>query len=539
LINLSLALCEESAQHDPELLKALDDAQASGAVIVAAAGNQGRLAAGQIVSHSVTIPVVAVDAADELVPDCNFGPAITHAGVAAPGHNVRGYGADGQITTMSGTSVATALATGILAKVWCAHPTLAGDELRAAVARLAPRGGSIPPVIDFDSISAALEQSAPLDDIAAHTDRRNGARNSKLRGEAIMMNANIGSTGHNRNVGSATTIARASVVPAHAVTGCACGGTGEACTCTNGNSSAQFVYVLGTVDIRVPDPSVAYELQRVGDTIGVVQGQGTYEFGDKKHEVEPDEDLRSWCYRIFSDPQGRQARYIARQLCWILTVEGVPGYYLRLNDPSEMDDLIHCLGQPSPRGRFPHRPDYDIRTGWYDLSLFVGSSSLVPSEICPGIEVPVLGVDYLCSYEQNLFESWMKPKHGNIPKSKGTRSEKNGTVGGDYLGTLLQSSDNFGDTDEWRALNYLAVQYSDLYRCYAERLSEGYSLDSVTVPSSRLSRQRGRRIVDPVFAFRKPDGATRRFFVRVDVSYLFPMLLSPLSEYVSKVDKGG
>ena len=136
LINLSLAILGDDGRSDDGLAIALDRAEAAGAVVMAAAGNQGRLTASQILSHPVTIPVVAVDAAGNVLPDCNFGPLISRKGVAALGHQLRGYAPDGGTTVMSGTSVATAVATGIVAQVWSARPNVDGATIRAAVASL-------------------------------------------------------------------------------------------------------------------------------------------------------------------------------------------------------------------------------------------------------------------------------------------------------------------------------------------------------------------------------------------------------------------
>jgi subtilisin family serine protease len=67
LINLSLGIVGDDAKYDQDLAAALDYAEASGAIVIAAAGNQGRPAMGQLLSHPVTIPVVAVDAAHQLL----------------------------------------------------------------------------------------------------------------------------------------------------------------------------------------------------------------------------------------------------------------------------------------------------------------------------------------------------------------------------------------------------------------------------------------------------------------------------------------
>ncbi len=98
---------------------------------------------------------------------------------------------------------------------------------------------------------------------------------------------------------------------------------------------------------------------------------------------------------------------------------------------------------------------------------------------------------------------------------------------------LAQSADNLGDTDESRALNFLAVRYKTLYEQYAEMAESGFALDSVKVARSRLSRER--HIVDPVFTFRHMEtGVVQRYFVRVDVSHLFPMIVHPIAEYFER-----
>ena len=100
-----------------------------------------------------------------------------------------------------------------------------------------------------------------------------------------------------------------------------------------------------------------------------------------------------------------------------------------------------------------------------------------------------------------------------------------------FFNRIVQSADNFGDTDAWRALNYLAVRYQPLYPAYVEMTKQGYFLDNIVVGSSRLARER--RIVDPIFCFQNDAGAMRRHFVRVDVTHLFPMLLSHIDGYVN------
>ena len=512
LINLSLAILGDDAQDHRELAAALDCAEASGAVVVAAAGNQGHLAMGQLLSHPVTVPVVAADAAGRPLPDCNFGPSISRRGVAAFGHQVLGYAPGGGTTTMSATSVATAVATGILALVWSARRDVDGAMIRAAVARLDPRNGPVPPILDLGALFAALDQRDAATVAVASAAERGKMNFVTLQGGTTMIDGNGLPRSINRGAGLAAISAQA-VTPAQGLGGCGCGAPGGLCTCTNGDASpSRFVYVLGTVDIRFPDQSISGEFQNVARTIGV--------------EQRDDEDLRSWCHRVLTDPEGRKARYIARQLCWILTVTGLPVYYLVLRDLYDLDDLISCLGEPLDD----------------ELCLFVGSSSLIPIERCPGVTAPVLAVDYLCSFKKHDLMGWFNVPPAQPARTKrATRRTPPEPVNLDehYIHELyrrlFQSSDNRGDEDRWRAVNYLAVRYPPLYAKCAEMAEKGYKFKYFDVAHSRLMVPGENHILDPLFVFNDDNGDVVSYFVRLDLNYLFPMIIKPITEYSKKL----
>jgi hypothetical protein len=504
LINLSLAILGEEAENHGELATALDHAEASGAVVMVAAGNQGRLAIGQLLSHPVTVPVVAVDAARRLLPDSNFGPTISGRGVAAFGHEVLGYAPGGGTTAMSGTSVATAVAAATLAQLWSARPEADGAAVRTAVARLIPRDGPIPPMLYRDIFLATLDQ-VDVVTVAGRSRGRSGTVNyARLQGETTMKGGNGQPVPLGRSTGPAATSGHV-VTPAHGSGGCACGAPGGICTCANGESSpSHFIYVLGSVDIRFPDQSISEELATVARTLGIHQGK--------------DEPLRSWYYKVLSHTTEGvlQARYVARQLSWILTVEGHPAYYLALRDWHDLPDLVSCLGRTED-----------------DLDLVVGSSSLIPAEISPGVTAPVLAVDHLSAFTKSDLLKWIKPSKTALePPSKAKAKAPRSKVS-DLFDKLVQSADNLGDTDEWRALNYLAVNYQPLYEQYAVMVRDGWTLDGVKVMTSRISREK--HIVDPVIAFRQIEtGLVQRYFVRVDVSHLFPMIANQIAEYFDR-----
>jgi len=490
LINLSLAILGDEAQDHHELAAALDHAEASGAVVVVAAGNQGRLAMGQLLWHPVTIPVVAVDATRRLLPDCNFGPLISRRGVAAFGHDVLGYAPNGKTSTMSGTSVATAVATGILAHAWVERPAADGAKIRAAVARLAPRDGLVPPMIDRGVLLAALDQIDAATVVSGLPAERGTTNYAKLQGGTTMNDGNGLPRPFNRSAGPAA-MSGQTVTPQQGLGGCACGSPGGQCTCANGDASpSRFVYVLGTVDIDFPDQSVSEELQRVASDVGIPKG--------------PNDDLRSWNHMVLNNPQ---ARYVARQLCWSLYVEGEPIYNLELCYSDDLDELIRCLNEPKD-----------------DLCLVVGLSSPIKAEPCPG-KLPILAVNYqLKRFSRQNLIGWFNPP---VPPALPINPDE-------LYVRLFHNCDNRGNEDRWRAVNYLAVRYPPLYAKFAEMAQIGYKYDYFDVVDSRLTGLGEKGKVDVIFTFKNDRGGVEDFFVRVDVRGPFPVHTSDIAEYSKK-----
>ena len=98
---------------------------------------------------------------------------------------------------------------------------------------------------------------------------------------------------------------------------------------------------------------------------------------------------------------------------------------------------------------------------------------------------------------------------------------------------IMQMADNAGATDDHRALNYLAVRYPAIYATAAEAFGRNASLTAVDVRLSRLSGVR--RVVDVIFSYtNRQTDVTEKFFVRVDVTEEFPLLVTRLSPYYDR-----
>jgi len=294
---------------------------------------------------------------------------------------------------------------------------------------------------------------------------------------------------------SPATETRAVVVPQGAGGGCGCGGTAAGAPNGMAQAAPSYVFALGRIEVRFPSLSVEKEFaQSIGraDTAGLTDRQA----------------MRA----ALSE---RSNRYIARQVCWILTIEGLETYILRPRDPSDFDLLLEALRtEPSP----------------LDIDVVVGlRGPIAPPEMCNGLMVPIVVFDQLYSFDRaSLVKAIPRPASIAANKEKQFRSSAE-----ELFERIIQVADNAGTADEHRAVNYLAVRYPAIYALAAEAFGRNSSLSGIEVRPSRLSGVR--QVVDVIFSFtsRETD-VTEKYFVRVDVTEEFPFLVTKLSPYYDR-----
>lgn len=97
----------------------------------------------------------------------------------------------------------------------------------------------------------------------------------------------------------------------------------------------------------------------------------------------------------------------------------------------------------------------------------------------------------------------------------------------------MQMADNAGNTDEHRALNYLAVRYPEIYARVADYYGRNSSLTGVEARPSTLNSTR--KMLDVIFSFNdRTTDVLEQQFCRVDVTEEFPFLASKLSPYYQR-----
>jgi hypothetical protein len=253
--------------------------------------------------------------------------------------------------------------------------------------------------------------------------------------------------------------------------------TCPSCAAAQANQAiSPFVYAIGRIDLRYPRPSIEKELAHV------IGRSPTAGLTDK-------EALQT----VLND---RQNRYLARQLCWVFTVQGQDTYILTPRDPLDLDLLIQSL-RPAPSPT--------------DMDAVVGMRGpLATPDVCNGLILPILFFDQIYSFgRDSLLEA--------LPQPRDVEPKKFTSAAAEVFDRLMQQSDNTGASGADRALNFLAVRDATVYATAARAFANNSSLSAVSVKPSPLNG--ARNIVDVVFTFtNRATDVQEKYFTRGGVN---------------------
>ena len=261
---------------------------------------------------------------------------------------------------------------------------------------------------------------------------------------------------------------------------------------TPGGMTNAYVYAIGRIEPRFPRLAVEKEFAQVTgrtETAGLTDRQA-----------------------LQTVLEQRQNRYLARQLCWVFTIEGLETYILQPHDPADLDLLVEAV-RPTPSP--------------LDVDVIIGvRGPIAPPELCNGLMVPMVVFDQLYSFDR---DSLIKA----IPRPEKITAKQFETVSGELFERVLQMADNAGATDEHRALNYCVVRYPAIYTTAADAYGRDCALAAVDVRTSVLSGVR--KLVEVIFSYtNRNTDVTEKFFVRIDVTEEFPFLVTKMSPYYDR-----
>jgi hypothetical protein len=186
----------------------------------------------------------------------------------------------------------------------------------------------------------------------------------------------------------------------------------------NGNAVSVYIYAIGRIEPRFPTLAAEKEYAQA---VGRANTKGQTDLQIK--------------HSILSQ---KQNRYLARQMCWVMTIEGLETYILKPRHSGDLDMLIEAIRS------VPNRNDVDIVIG--------SKGPIAPPEMCNGLMVPIVFFDQIYSFD---VDSLIK----SIPRPEKKEAKDFEPAATELFERIMQMADNAGASDEHRALNYLAVRY--------------------------------------------------------------------------------
>jgi len=194
-----------------------------------------------------------------------------------------------------------------------------------------------------------------------------------------------------------------------------CGGQGEPMDMSpNAAGLPTYVYSIGRVEARFPNLAAEKEF---------AQATGRTNTAGK-----PDQQI---FHDVLSE---RKNRYLVRQLCWVLSIQGLDTYLLLPRDPADIDLLVEAIRtEPSPN----------------EIDVVIGMRGpIAPPTMCNGLMVPIVIFDQIYSFDRvTLIHAIPRPEKTNAAQFRPAAEE--------LFDRIMQMTDNAGATDEHRALIYL------------------------------------------------------------------------------------
>jgi len=248
-----------------------------------------------------------------------------------------------------------------------------------------------------------------------------------------------------------------------------------------------FTYAVGRLTTQFPTLGVEKEFMQL---VGEASASALVEVDQLK--------------AVLENPQNR---YLGRHLCWVLVTQHVDALVIIPRDADDVAQLVDALTLDENA-----------------IQAVVGGPARWPAPAdCSGLGLPAVSPEQLLSFTMDEFiESLPRDEEATDLDDSSYR-----TVVRDLFTRLTRRSDNWGVADEHRALNYLALRYPALYHATVSALRDGKALIGV---DARHSHAGSRRVVSVRLTFRhRRNDVTERYRCLVDVTDLFPFLVSPLS----------
>lgn len=257
---------------------------------------------------------------------------------------------------------------------------------------------------------------------------------------------------------------------------------------SSGISPLGYVYVIGNIhwDFGAPDIAKEY-LQRLPDPIPA---------------------------NLTTEPQRvqyvlQQNPYLAREMKWELMIGENVAYQLTPRTQTELNAFIASMVRTDPTA-----VQFDVVIGAAEPTL-------------SGLPGALVNRTFTFTLQELATSVTSALKSENVTNIPSTQQIVN------VFDQTLQLANNTGDLDEHRALNYVSVNYPEVYVLPTAQGATSSNLMFVGVETRHSPNDAGgRRVVEVILNYQNSTtGMSMRFFTSVDVTGQFPYIVEKFQPY--------
>ena len=250
----------------------------------------------------------------------------------------------------------------------------------------------------------------------------------------------------------------------------------------------QYVYAFGRISVEFPSVALEREFRQ----------------RETAMRLSPSEDRNQRIAKVLEENG-----HIAANMCYILTIGGVPAYILEPAGLYLREPLLEAISSGE--------------TAEAHVVVIGRVTSMAPPHLCAGLLAPILICDQIYVFR---VHDWLSSLTSTLEAALSERKidhEDFGAISRRLFLRVVQSTENVGATDTHRALNYLVMQHPGIFLAAAER-SATRQLDRIDTQLIQCASVR--RQVAVILSFIDPiTGVAERLFTRVDVTEEWPFVV--------------
>lgn len=497
VINISAGVYDETGEPEAPLVRAIRLCQDQGVLIVAAAGNEGCACPHVPAASPAVLAVGAAGRDGEPLEFSNWTDLYRGHGVLAPGEAVAGAAPQGQTGLASGTSVATAIVSGVVG-------LLASCQLRYGRK------------VDVREIKAAILKGADqCREVVAADCRRWLSGRLSVSQTLALISQGEGSTMSNSNLPETAVNLPCPQVPAESSASAGAGGRGD------DNVALPPSEGRPTRGTEVPLPMLVETERRFVYALGQI----AYDFSS---EARRDALVQAGGPEVIKEPAAllaflKKSPWEATAVTWTLQQEATP---------------IYALQPVGPFGRDTYQRIFDLLKSQLEEGV---SQVSIPGVLGPpitllnGYQIPVIFPEIRGMFgwsTTQLIQEVLGPR----PKDPDKQTEYDQVEEEihNFLDRLYYELSNLGVAPPERAINYAATNLYQVASVYKDAVKKKRKLDRITTERSQVCRPSSEcwdvilTLFDPE---RRKNKAREVYRLTVDVSEVIPVTIGKLRRW--------